>query len=356
MAAVLCLSAVLCSCDDSFVYDGASKCVVPDMTAYYRVRFKYDYNMKYGDAFAHEVSTVTLYLIDADGNITWQRTEEGEALAEDGYVMELSTDDIAPGTYDLLVWAGTKDKGTFAISEGTMATDLQCLLRRNHDAEGAPYVDSDLDRLFHGRLEAQEFPSEAGTYTYTVSLTKDTNLFRIALQQVSGGTVDTSKFTFTITDDNGLLDWDNTVIADQEGTMTYYAWNVETGEAEGYMDTEGDTGETAEAEEDDGTRTRAATYVYGAAVAELTTSRLATSNTPRLTVRNQEKDKTVFSIPIKDYLLMMRSSEHREMGDQEFLDRQDEWSMTFFLDEDDNWLASYIYINSWKLVLQNVGL
>lgn len=30
--------------------------------------------------------------------------------------------------------------------------------------------------------------------------------------------------------------------------------------------------------------------------------------------------------------------------------------MVFFLDESDRWLDAYIYINSWKVVLQNSEL
>lgn len=41
------------------------------------------------------------------------------------------------------------------------------------------------------------------------------------------------------------------------------------------------------------------------------------------------------------------------MSDQEYLDRQDEYNMTFFLDPDDRWIDQYIYINSWHLVIQH---
>ena len=44
------------------------------------------------------------------------------------------------------------------------------------------------------------------------------------------------------------------------------------------------------------------------------------------------------------------------MDNQEYLDRQDEFNMTFFLDEDDRWVDSYIIINSWKVVLNNEDL
>ena len=42
---------------DGLIYDGEGDCSVS-----YRVKFRYDYNMKFADAFAHEVDVVTLYL------------------------------------------------------------------------------------------------------------------------------------------------------------------------------------------------------------------------------------------------------------------------------------------------------
>lgn len=38
----------------------------------YRVKFKYDYNMLYADAFASQVHSVTLYAFDADGRLAFQ--------------------------------------------------------------------------------------------------------------------------------------------------------------------------------------------------------------------------------------------------------------------------------------------
>ncbi|MCD8294634.1 MAG: FimB/Mfa2 family fimbrial subunit, partial [Clostridia bacterium] len=113
--AVCCLA--LCACN-SLIYDDEGDC-----STHYKVRFRYDYNMKYADAFAHEVSSVTLYLVDAEGNVVWQRTEEGSALAAEGYEMEV---DVDPGRYSLLAWCGTKDLGSFTVPESTTATDLTC--------------------------------------------------------------------------------------------------------------------------------------------------------------------------------------------------------------------------------------
>ena len=317
---------------DGLIYDGEGDCSVS-----YRVKFRYDYNMKFADAFAHEVDVVTLYLLDADGRVVWQRTEQGEALAADGYAM---TVDVEPGEYGLLAWCGTTDKGSFSIPETTVGKQLTCTLDRQHDAGNKAFVTEDLDRLFHGWLPEQTFGKTEGTYTYTVPLVKNTNNVRVVLQHLSGEAVDKDKFVFTITDTNGSMDWDNTLLPDE--LVTFYAWHTDAGEVG--MDTRSEAVRST---------SRAA---FSAAIAELTVPRLVKGQATRLTVSNKETGKTVFSIPLIDYALLVKGFYHRNMDDQEYLDRQDMHDMVFFLDEDDHWLDTYIYINSWKVVLQNSEL
>ncbi len=333
------LIGTLCSCTHSFLFDGEGDCgenegpgpAVPPNEPVYKVQFVYDYNINYADAFAQQVSNVTLYVIDSGGNIVWQKTEEGGALAQAGYMMEV---DVPSGYYSLLTWCGTKDYGSFTVTSATVATDLQCTLNRSYSADGTAYVDTELDRWFHGYLEQQEFPAEEGEYIYTVPLVKDTNLVHVTLQQASGAEIDVDNFLFSITDDNGLMDWDNSLIPDEE--ITYYPWYT----GQGTRDI-------------DPYSTRA---TYNTALANMTTARLVKGNNPYLTVLNKETDEQVFSIPLIDYLLLIKSDYDPNMSDQEFLDREDEWEITFFLDDGERWIDAYIYINSWKVVLQSSGL
>ena len=99
------LACAITSCDSILDFDDG------DCTIEYRVKFKYDYNMKYADAFKNEVNTVTLYAFDDDGNFIYQHTEEGNKLKADDYSMKI---DIEPGNYHLVAWAGVNDK-SFAI-------------------------------------------------------------------------------------------------------------------------------------------------------------------------------------------------------------------------------------------------
>ena len=67
----------------------------------------------------------------------------------------------------------------------------------------------------------------------------------------------------------------------------------------------------------------------------------------------KEDDKLVLSIPLKDYALLVKGNYNKAMSDQEYLDRQDEFNLTFFLDEYGQWTTSRIIINSWHLVIQD---
>lgn len=323
----------LTSCD-SFIYDDEGDC-----DPHYKVRFRYDYNLKYADAFPVEVNEVTLYIYDSNGNIVWSRHDDSPAVRQEGYIMDV---DIAPGTYSLVAWAGKGHKTHFSVSEGTHNTDLQCRLQTKHDESGTMFHDERLDRLYHGKLDIQEFPDEQGEHVYTVNLMKDTNEFTVILQHLSGEQVDKDKFTFTITDDNTVMDWDNKLIP--QGDITYYEWDKKQGNA-GII----------YPKNPDKTSASRADNQFSAAVARLTTGRLVKENDARMTVYNEKKD-TIFSIPLIDYCLLVKGNYDRPMEDQEYLDRQDEYNMTFFLDDGGRWIDTYIYINSWKVLLQHTEM
>ena len=311
---------------DGLIFDGEGDCSVT-----YKVRFRYDMNMKFADAFAHEVSRVTLYVLGEDGSIVWSRTESGEALAAEDYSMVV---DVPAGKYDLLAWCDAGDNGSFSVAKASGKTDLKCSLNAKKSGDGSAYVDSDLDRLYYGYLSGADFTADEGESVATVSLMKDTNHFSVILQHISGDPVDKSKFDISISADNGQMDWDNSLIGTDP--VTYRAWSVESGSAD-----------------IEKTKADASLNVL---VAELTTGRLVAGRQPRLVVRNMESGLTVLSVPLVDFALLVKGKYNAAMDDQEFLDRQDDYNMIFFLDDQDRWVNTFIYINSWKIVLQDTEL
>lgn len=317
---------MLPACDNA-IYDDEGDCVV-----HYRVRFVYDYNMKFADAFPKEVNAVTLYLVDNDGKIVWQKSESGERLAAEGYAMDV---DITPGTYSLLAWCSSADPTTFTTGVDDVCYGLKTTFHTDRHADGTLHIGDRLDRLFHGYVPDVEFPAaDEGTFTYTVPLTKDTNHFVITLQQLSGEPIDKRFVEFEITDDNARLDWDNSPILGEP--VTYHQWYSETVDAD----------ITSKAEQADNN-------TFAGVIAELTTSRLMYSNrdNARLRVYRTDTGATIASIRLIDALLLVMGYDNKHnLTEQQYLDYKDEYDLTFFLDENHRWLDGVIKIHSWRVV------
>ena len=74
-----------------------------------------------------------------------------------------------------------------------------------------------------------------------------------------------------------------------------------------------------------------------------------------LSVTNKESGEEVLRLPLADYALIVKGYYHKDMTNQEYLDRQDEYSLTLFLDEGE-WVSSQIVINGWRVVINNTEL
>jgi len=318
----------LCACNN-VIYDGEGDCSIT-----YRVKFKYDYNMKYADAFPHEVKSVTLYVIDDHDNIVWQKMEEGDVLAKEDYAMKV---DVAPGTYRLLAWCGDTQRASFQRGNNGKKEGLTATLSRRRDENGEAHVMGEVDRLYYGTIGEQVFPETEGSYTYTVPLMKNTNNIRVVLRHLGNVKMEDGMFTFRIVDDNGFMTWNNDVPADEK--LTYHAWNVESGST----DVETEYGQTG---------------VFTSVAADFTTARLLYSHSrnAQLVVSRSDTGATVISLPLIDALLLVKGFYERPMDDQEYLDRQDEYALIFFLDSGLRWTDQAIFINSWKVVWQKTGL
>lgn len=328
------------SCDTIFDDEG-------DCDVHYRVKFRYDKNMKFADAFPNEVKAVHLYAFGPDGKLAWQGEAAGDALAQEGWTLPM---DVEPGTYDLLAWAGLTDNGqSFTVPAATVGEttkeQLRCALTRRHTAGGQAESDLDLAPLFHAMETSVALSDRPGTHDVTMRLMKNTNRVRIVLQHISGEPVNPQDFTFTITSDNGLMEHDNSLTPD--GTITYRPHHISSG--------------TAELEEDlkrpaDQPSLPASTVVrsgLNVAVAEFTIARLVMGNPTTLSVTNADGGE-VLSIPLVDYALLVRGYENGRLDKQDYLDYQDEYNLTLFLDRNDNWVRSQIIINSWFLIHQDV--
>ena len=331
--ASVCLLA-MSSCD-SWLYEEEGDCSV-----YYRLKFRYDMNLKWADAFANEVTSIHLYAFDNSGVLAWQKAEQIVPETAENYSMLL---DLPAGDYKLLAWCGLQNDGereeSFSVPEArvgeTRMEQLQCALNRQHDESGA-YSNEHLYRLFHGVLDVSlPVNDDGGSYEYTMSLIKNTNHIRVILQHLSGEDVNKDDFIFRIDDENGLMAHDNELLPDEN--INYRPWDVQNVEAGIGMD-----------------GNRAVSNVKGL-VADFTVGRLIETMILAIDTKDGKK---VARIPVMDYALMGKEYYEKEynypMDKREFLNRLDECVMTLFLDENNNWVSSVIQILSWRVVLSNV--
>lgn len=342
VAAKVCMASVcllaMSSCD-SWLYEEEGDCSV-----YYRLKFCYDKNLKWADAFTNEVSSVHLYAFDKSGVLVWQQEEQMNPSTTENYSMLL---DLPAGDYKLLAWCGLQNDGehdeSFSVPEAriseTRIEQLQCALNRKRDESGA-YSEEHLYRLFHGTLDVSlPVNDDGGSYEYTMPLTKNTNHIRVILQHLSGEDVNEADFIFRIDDENGLMAHDNELMVDEN--INYHPWDIQ--------------GVEAGIGKDDN---RAVSNVKGL-VADFTVGRLIETHREKMILTITTKEgKTVARIPVIDYALMGKEYYEKEyrypMDEREFLDRLDECVMTLFLDEDHKWVSSVIQILSWRVVLSNV--
>jgi len=346
MAAVA-LFCVLPSCDNA-IYDDEGDCSVK-----YRLKFLYNRNLKRADAFANEVKSVHVYAFDGNGILVWHKSDRGEALAADDYYMKL---DLPAGNYHLVGWCGLENDGateeSFSVPEvrvgETRIEELRCSLNRMHDAEGA-YSKERLHSLFHGMLDVT-LPSndDGGEYDYTMDLTKDTNHIRVILQHLSGKPVNEKNFTFTIETENGLMNYDNKLLSDE--VINYRAYKIFPGIASIGID---DYPELNGAKVARQPSSREITSI-NVAIADLTIARLVKGKPCTLTIKTVD-GRTAASIPLTRFALMLKDGYYDDLTDQDYLDYQDEYALTFFLSEDEEWPRTSIIINSWKIVLNDIS-
>ena len=313
------------SCES--IYDDQSDC--PRGVS---IRFRYDYNMLFADAFSSQVDCITCYVFDAGGNFVAQYSDEGLPLADEGYRMEFP---LEAGRYTLIAYGGlTCERSSFDVTQFTRAfthcTDMTVRLRTDGDL----HLSASLHGLYYGTREVDILPD--GYREITIDMMKDTNNIRIALQQINNAPVDIGDFDITLTDDNSLLDWRNMPVA--AGEVTYTPWYTGTAIA----------GESDGKDGEPGREVRVG-------VAELSTSRLMASHSVRLRIHAADREFDAVDIPLIDYLIAMKSEIYSKMPAQEFLDRQSEWNLTFFLSRG-VWVYVEIQVLDWTVRINNINL
>lgn len=299
----------------------------------YDLRLVFDRNMLYTDAFASQVRSVDVKVFDSStGSEVYSCADSGAALESADYRVALP---IPPGTYDILCWAGMAEGDSFgyALPAADMLQQHNVALNTENGVSGRR-----LNNLYHGLSRGVTFVSGNSlghdqAQTTTVYLTKNTNRVCVMLHNLDGTELDESGFTFSITSGNALMNYDNTL--DPAGRVTYRPWHV--------------TPILLESETKNETKTETKSEpVQSALAAEISMARLVPDGNSRLDVYRTADGERIISVPLERNLLLYKGEYHSMMSDAEYLDRQDDYTITFILDRNNNWdRAAMIYINNW---------
>ena len=282
------------------------------------VRFRYDYNMEFSDAFASQVNRVDVFVFDKDGTFVMKKSEQGETLGGGSYRMPLP---LPAGEYRIAAWAGMSDD--FEMPEPVAGkTTLEELTVRMKREESLVHNKA-LNPLWYGGVQAVSFTGRQ-EQTETVSLIKDTNKFRFILQKSGPGEeLDINDCLFEIRADNGYYDWNNDLLDDD--MISYRPYHLEKVEDVGI-------------------------------VVEMNTMRLLEHKKVYLTLTRKSDGKELMKIDLIPYLLLTKMEGHN-IPAQEYLDRQSEYAIVFFYNPELlNFLSSKIVINGWTIWLKGEDL
>lgn len=353
---ILCMAIALVS----FVLTGCEAIMdhlQPCPTGLY-VHFRYDYNVERADMFHDQCGSVTLYVFDADSALIRQVTVENiggkRPLSDMDFAIKL--DSLPSGKYHFLALAhqrpldeimskpGAKYRRAALAKGDDMKVMNICLDREARVADSVPYPISTiapLDTLWHGMsLRAFLYDSSLEMHD-TVSLMRDTKMLTVGLHQI-GDSVRTKMhiedYDIFIVDDNRCLDFDNSVMLDDDIVYRPFAkWNTGSVGADG-------------------------TPYDSTAHATLTFNRLMTygdaADDAILCVRHIPSDSVVVALNLPSTLLQGRNyPNYQRYAPQEFLDRQHDYYLDFFL-LNGQWKYAVLRLNilSWEYRIQNLKL
>ncbi len=360
------------------------------------VRFVYDYNTQRADMFKDHVGYVTVYVYDESGNKVAEKSVANTLatmpLAQYGYTMHFTEAELPAGhRYRLQAVAMQKDWDEALATPGakyrrnnpTNATSLTISL--DHEPATTPGAATSgvsnaapLDTLWHTLkvmsleptygysapampkttkpysvypVEDQMVTLRPGYATYaTISLIRDTKHLNVTLRQLDNpADINADDYEVTIVDDNAVLGADNSLLPGDSLLYTPYAqWTTCYDEDGTHL--EGDIHPATRS-----------TVLNRTAHYNLMFNRLMydddSAKCAKLRIRNKQTGETVALINLPSILAECRISPEWNYSAQEYLDREYDYELDFFLKGSEwQYVDIHIHILSWTKRKQNVVL
>lgn len=325
---LLCLCAAAALAVSSCIRDDLSGCGV-------QVEFRYTHNMVGADAFCQEADWVRLWVFDSQERLVSEYMEDVTPVENGDYSIRIPF--LSAGDYTFVAWAGSNEiEGDPAYFEfpdlqpGDPITELTARLPRTDD--GHHYYP--LNSLLNGSVSTG---ISGELQIVTMEMMKCTHDIRVILMPLQDDAeMEADDFHFHIEDINGTLAHDASIHG--ADSVIYRTWRKE-------VSVSPDT-------------TSRTSTISSAMIADMSTSRLIQETGPRMIITDTESGNRVMDIDLTWFLTLQAIGErHQDWSDQEYLDRQDTYSMTFFIDMDTRtWAQTRIIINGWVISLEEIEL
>lgn len=355
---VLAGAAALMSCS-RLVYETEGVC--DDSVEVY---LKYDYNIQRADMRADHVGWAQVYAIDQNGNVADVKTVVAPEVNDKNSTVKF--DGLQPGRYTFSAIALQRPYNECAsasnarfranlLQKGNAVSDLEVKLDRASapNADGLYAVDAPsvgLDTLWMGGsitlggIEVPAYEDQRGKVIRdTVSLVRDTKYLNITLHQKDNASIIRDyHFSLRIVDNNGYIGHDNELKDDVRLLYTPFAqWT--TGLSENGV-TYYNAQDIDNAPADDPIQETMAHY-------DISFSRLMYNpqnfKNAQLQIINNSDGKVVVDINLPYYLAFCRQAYAvANYSEQEYLDREYNYTMHFFLDKG-NWEFS-VNVMAWS--------
>jgi len=282
------------------------------------LRLHYTYNILDVEAAQKYVEDAYVYVYDADGNYVKRIYATKNDLAANDY--RVRVEGLPEGDYQFVVWSGMGN------NQYAVAGDTQTMgdFRLSLVGAGARFAGV-LPSLYHGYLATVHYDDSYAVYD--VELMKNTNQLSCLIVSVSNQEVlDANDYTMKVVAANGTMDVHNRLASKDVTTYEPFEQGSVTVDDPDYGELHG-------------------------IKFDIMTLRLMSNSDSRLILEKKSTGQTLFNISFPEYIGMIGSlytAIGRPLTVQEYLDRQDFYTIVFFLSGDLDQLIQ-LQVNSWRL-------
>lgn len=285
------------------------------------LQLDFSYNMLDVDAAAKYVNDACVYIYRDDGTFVRRLNLTQSELLANGHKVRI--EGLDEGDYQFLVWSGIGNSEYAVSGDAQTIDDFRLSLAATGD------VSAPLPPLYHGYLPAVHFDD---TYAvHNIDLMKNTNeMACLVVSMDKNAVLDANDYSLSVVANNNTMDARNRLIGDETTTYLPFENDYVTLHDDDYGDLQ-------------------------ALRFNLMTMRLTDKNDCRIILKENGTGTEVFNISLQQYVGQigtLYNSNGRQMTVQEYLDRQDFFTIVFFLSADKAQLVQ-VMVNTWRIRAYN---